>query len=134
MVHQVGQLYFPHILAPYQHPSGLYIPEPGQEICHCGFSATGGTNLLSHGMLRQSKGDILEHLFFPIGKAHMLKFHLRRGAFFRNRGFPVVRQFFLRKDFLNPVHAAVHNGKPCGLAIESLNGAEQVGNKQHDAY
>ena len=64
----------------------------------------------------------------------MLKFHLRRGAFFRNRGFPVVRQLLLRKDLLNPVHAAVHDGEPRGLAIESLNGAEQVENKQQDAY
>ena len=58
----------------------------------------------------------MEHVLFPIGKADIPEFYLRRFAVFRNGGFPIVRQFLLSKDLLDPVHAAVHHRQAGGLA------------------
>ena len=75
----------------------------------------------------------MKHLFFFVAEADIPEFHLRAMAGRGDCLQAVIRQLRLGKNFLDPVHAAVHHRKAGGLGIQGLDGAEQVEDEEKDA-
>ena len=75
----------------------------------------------------------MKHLFFFVAEADIPKFHLWEMACRWNCLQALIRQLRPGKNFLDPVHAAVHHRKAGGLGIQGLDGAEQVEDEEKNA-
>lgn len=59
LIHQLRQGYIPNIHTSNCHTAGFYIPQPGQQICDSGFTATGRTDQSRHRVFLHSEIDMV---------------------------------------------------------------------------